>query len=154
MLISGHDDSARVWDIQSGKLLWYIPVTLRSGQEKVLQIVPSPTGYHFLYRTKSRLYWLDPRAYLITGTPMSSFTSKDTEWLELMKDQKIAVDWVSFLMELHSSLSKNKHAIVFPQDIVLEKPQNRSDPLLQPSISPVTRSLIVPIAGFISSYRN
>jgi WD40 repeat protein len=56
LLISGHDDSARVWDIQSGKLLWFIPVTLRSGQEKVLQIVPSPTEYHFLYRTKSRLF--------------------------------------------------------------------------------------------------
>jgi hypothetical protein len=56
LLISEHDDSARVWDIQSGKLLWFIPVTLRSGQEKVLQIVPSPTEYHFLYRTKSRLF--------------------------------------------------------------------------------------------------
>jgi hypothetical protein len=52
---------------------------------------------------------------------VSSFSSKDIEWLELMKDHEIAVDWVRFLMELHTFLSENKHAIVFPQDPIFGK---------------------------------
>jgi hypothetical protein len=58
---------------------------------------------------------------LISGTPVSSFSSKDIERLELMKDQKIAVDCTTILMELQVFLSENKHAIVFPQDIVFGK---------------------------------
>jgi hypothetical protein len=38
-----------------------------------------------------------------------------------MKDQKIAVDWSSFLLELQVFLSENKHTIVFPQDLVFGK---------------------------------
>ena len=71
----------------------------------------SPTGYHLLYADlTNKMYIIDPRAYLLGFTPISMYTERDVEWLELIGDFPLAKTRTDSMLLIHRYVSDGRLA--------------------------------------------
>jgi WD40 repeat protein len=80
-IATGHNGSVRLWNLDSRKLLTTPPMRANAGREThERQLAFTPTGYHLLYADlTNKLYFIDPRAYLIRFTSVTAYYERDME---------------------------------------------------------------------------
>lgn len=120
LIVTGHITCVRVWNIKERRLVWYLPLHDRGITSGVQQISMTPTGYHFLCLQARRLFLLDPRSYLLSGTPVKFLTDEDIYWLDLLHQEGVAREWVDFIKGLHTFLKGMGKAISFPDNLYYE----------------------------------
>lgn len=111
IVVIGDHNSLRFWNFRRRDLKLCLPVKDRPGKSShKWEPIFTPTGYHLLYLVRSdRLFFLDPRAYILKYHPVSEYQEEDFKWLRLQIEGKKNVQWASFLNELNRYILLSPH---------------------------------------------
>ncbi len=123
VIATGHYGSVRLWNFDTRKLLTTVPMRANAGREThEWQLTFTPTGFHLLYADlTNKLYFIDPRAYLIRFTSVTAYSERDVEWLELIGAFPSARTWSAFMLLIHRHASEG-HLTASP-DLELTVPR-------------------------------